>query len=141
MTDTRTKALNTVRFLKITEPCIARLKDERTLNVAGENASFNALPATMAARMALRVALENGCTTIRVHQGIHKKWDFDVMALITATRQMCGGTLQGPSTDLPSNYGTLAMLQSGSTLDTVTTSVAVPSTLTAFDAPASADKE
>lgn len=141
MSDPRIKALNTVRFLKITEPCIARLKEERTLNVAGENSAFDTLPATMAARMALRVALENGCTKIRVHQGAHKKWDFDVMDLVTATRYMCGGNLQGPSTALPSNYGTLAMLQSGSTLDTVTTSVSVPSTITAFDAPASADKE
>ena len=141
MPNARTKALNTVRFLKIAEPCIARLKEERTLNVAGENESWDRLPATIAARMALRVALENGCTKICVHQGALRKREFDVMDLVKATRYMCGGNLQGPSTALPPNYCTLSALQSGSILDVRSTSVAVPSTITAFDAPASADKE
>lgn len=137
------KALNTVRYLKIAEPCIERLKHERTLNVSGdgESTAFDRLPATVAARMALRVALENGCTTIRVHQGAHRKWDFDVMDLVKATRYMCGGRLQGPTTALPPNYATLSLLQAGSTLDTFSKFVSVPSTITAFDAPALADKE
>lgn len=125
MSDARTKALNTVRYLKLAEPAIARLTEERTLNVAGDTPEFDTWPATLIARTCLRAALENGCTRIQVHQGVHRKWKFDVMDLVKATRYMTGGVLNAPSESLPEFYATQSLLSLGATLDRARIQVAV----------------
>lgn len=128
MATTREDAMQTVRHLKIAEPRIARLREERTLNVVGERADFDTVPPFAAARMALRAALENGCTKITVHQGVHRSVDFDVMTLLQMTRAMNGGVLHGPTHALPADYATASHLAMGNVFETTRPSIAVPST-------------
>lgn len=128
MKTARERAVETVRHLKIAESSIARLREERTLNVIGERADFDTVPPFAAARMALRAALENGCTKITVHQGVHRSMDFDVMNLLEMTRAMNGGVLHGPTHALPADYATVSHLSMGNEFDTTRPSIAVPST-------------
>ena len=86
------KAFNTVKYLKLTNGEIRDLRHERTLNVELEGTQLY-WPAELVAQYCLRVALENGCTKVRVHQGIRRA-EFDVMQLVTFTRHLTiGGTL------------------------------------------------
>lgn len=128
MADARTKAANTVRYLRLPPSALERLRQERTLNVVGDSEGYNRWPPLLLARMALRAALENGCTTICVHQGVHTKRFYDVMGLVTATRAMTGGYLQAPTHDLPSNYATRSLQSMGGVFDTTRPQIAVPTT-------------
>src|SRR3990172_4903549 len=85
MVDTRTRALNTVRHFRISPKRIERLKHERTLYATGAPLVW---PAEAVARYCMRVALENGCTTIAVCQGRHSPQYFDVMSLISYSRSL-----------------------------------------------------
>lgn len=138
MKTSREQANSMVRHLKIAEPRIARLREERTLNVVGERADFDTVPPFAAARMALRAALENGCTKITVHQGAHRSVDFDVVTLLRMSKDMNGGVLHGPTHALPDDYATVSHLAMGNTFDTTRPSIAVPSTA---PFPTSAGKE
>lgn len=125
------KAINTVRYLKIAEPCIANLKAEKTLNVAGENPAFNDWPPVLVAKYCLRTALENGCTRITVHQGALRKTDFDVIQLVKWTRSQNSGYLPTSPHMLPSNLATAHMLNMGAELGVTKPHAAVSVDLTA----------
>lgn len=126
MATPREKALNTVKYLKIAPSRIGQLASNKTLHVTGAPSCW---PASVVAQHCLRVALENGCTRIRVYIGQHKKWEFDVMDLVMLSRQWhAGGHLAAPKMQVvPPDLATTGFNAVGSHLDTKETFVTVPS--------------
>ena len=86
-------------------------------------------PAEAVARYCMRVALENGCTTIAVRQGTRSPCYFDVMALITYSRSLLPhGQLAVPKmTVVPPDLATKGFASLGSYTDEKKTFVTVPS--------------
>ena len=126
MATPREKALNTVKYLKIAPSSIDQLATNKTLHVTGAPSCW---PATVVAQYCLRVALEQGCTKIRVYIGQHKKRDYDVMDLVTLSRKWhAGGHLGTPKgLIVPKYLATEGMKALGSFTDTKETLVTVPS--------------
>lgn len=126
MATPREKALNTVKYLKIAPSRIAKLASNKTLHVTGAPSVW---PAPVVAQYCLRVALENGCTTVRVYQGQHTKRDYDVMDLVTLSREWhAGGHLATPKMNIvPADLATTGFKAVGSFTDTKETLVTVPS--------------
>lgn len=128
MSDARTKALNTVRYLRLAPETIQGLRKEKRLSV---EAPPN-WPPELVAQYAVRVALENECTTIRVTQGRHTVREFDVMALCTLTRTLTGGTLPRPKLRfVPQRLATMGFKRLGADLMPfkAESQIAVPSNL------------
>lgn len=122
----REKALNTVKHLRISPGRIAKLKDEKTLHVTGAPLVW---PAEAVARYCMRVALENGCTTIVVRQGNRSPQYFDVMSLITYSRSLIPhGHLAVPKMKVvPPDLATKGFAALGSYTGEKKTLVVVPS--------------
>lgn len=100
------RALNTVRYLRLSTGEILDLRKEKTLNVEMQGTQLY-WPPEYVAQHCLRVALENGCTKIRVHQGVHRKTEYDVMTLCTVSRYLAVGNLSRPKLKLvPPKYVT-----------------------------------
>lgn len=126
MATPREKALNTVKYLKIAPSRIANLAKNKTLHVTGAPTAW---PAPVVAQYCLRVALEQGCTKIAVYQGVHRKHEYDVMDLVTLSRQWhAGGHLATPNLSIvPADLATTGFRALGSFTDTKNTLVTVPS--------------
>jgi len=86
-------------------------------------------PAEAVARYCMRVALENGCTTIAVRQGTRSPQYFDVMALISYSRTLVPhGRLAVPKMKIvPPDLATKGFAAVGSFTDEKKTLVTVPS--------------
>lgn len=126
MPTTREKALNTVKHFRIAPSRIARLKQEKTLYVTGAPTVW---PDEAVARYCMRVALENGCTTIAVCQGTRSPHYFDVMSLISYSRTLVPhGQLAVPKMNVvPADLATKGFASLGSYTDEKKTLVTVPS--------------
>lgn len=126
MPTSREKALKTVRHFRLAPGRIANLKHEKTLHVTGAPLVW---PAEAVARYCMRVALENGCTTIAVRQGRRSPQYFDVMALIRYSRTlMPHGQLAVPTMKIvPPDLATKGFAAMGSFTDEKKTFVTVPS--------------
>lgn len=126
MISARQRAMNTVKHFKISPGRIARLKDEKTLHVTGAPLVW---PADYVARYCMRVALENGCTKVSVHQGVRTPVEFDVMDLFTRSRQFTlTGELAVPQLKhVPPDLATKGFASVGSYTDEKKTLVVVPS--------------
>lgn len=126
---TQQKAENTVRYLRIAEPCLADLKQNKRLVIDAPKP----WPPGVVAQYAMRVALENGCTSIRVRQGVHTVRDYDVMKLVTMTRHLTpGGFLPRPTMKfVPKHLATMGFKRLGATLDGFKgeSQIAVPATI------------
>jgi hypothetical protein len=122
----REKALATCKYLKIAPNRIAKLAHEKTLHVTGAPTVW---PLEAVARYCMRVALENGCTKIRVQHGVHGNQTFDVMDLITYTRSLTfGGQIATPKMAVvPPDLATIGFASLGSYTDEKKTLVTVPS--------------
>jgi hypothetical protein len=122
----REKALNTVKYLRISPGRIANLKREKTLYATGAPLVW---PAEAVARYCMRVALENGCTTVAVCQGTRSPQYFDVMSLITHSRElMPHGQIAVPKMKVvPPDLATRGFAAMGSYTDEKKTFVTVPS--------------
>ena len=120
MADHRTKAKNTVNYLRIAPHSQRLLREERTLNVeVPKEASM--WPVTYCAQLSLRVALENGCTKVRVLKGQHVRAEYDVMDLVTLSRRMSasGRYLAAPTMKrVPANLATMGHARLGNRLET-----------------------
>lgn len=118
MTTTQQKALNTVRYLRLAPSRIARLRHERTMNIVLPKEA-EVWPSSVVAQYYLRLALENACTKIRVHKGVHSKQEYDVMTLVKVTRYLSlGGVLSRPKWNIPANFATAKFAAMGEVLDT-----------------------
>lgn len=120
MPTTREKALNTVKYLRIAPSRIARLRQERTLNAVLPK-DAECWPSSVVATYCLRLALENGCTRIRVIKGVHSKQEYDVMTLVKAARHLSttGRYLHRPTmARVPSNLATAGFERLGNILET-----------------------
>ena len=120
MADHRTKALNTVNYLRIDPRCQQKLREERLLvvEVPKEAAVW---PAERIAQHCLRVALENGCTRIRIEKGTHERPEFDVMQLVQLSRRLSasGTYLAAPRMKkVPANLATMGFARLGNRLET-----------------------
>jgi hypothetical protein len=126
MPTSREKALNTVRHFRLAPGRIANLKHEKTLFATGAPTVW---PAEAVARYCMRVALENGCTTIAVCQGTRSPIYFDVMSLFTYSRSlMPHGQLAVPKMKVvPPDLATKSFASVGSFTDEKKTLVTVPS--------------
>lgn len=126
MPTTRERALNTVKHFRIAPKRIEGLKHEKTLHVTGAPLVW---PAEAVARYCMRVALENGCTTIAIRQGTRSPQYFDVMSLITYSRSlMPHGQLAVPKMKVvPPDLATTGFAALGSFTDEKKTLVTVPS--------------
>lgn len=126
MISARQRAMNTVRHFRIAPSRIAKLRDEKTLHVTGAPTVW---PADYVAQYCKRVALENGCTRISVHQGTRTPVDFDVMELFTRSRQLTlTGELAVPTMKVvPPDLATKGFASVGSYTDEKKTFVVVPS--------------
>lgn len=126
MATPREKALNTVKYLKIAPSAIAQLAKGKTLHVTGAPLMWSP---TVVAQYCLRVALEQGCTTVRVYIGQYIKRDYDVMDLVTVSRAWHrGGHLTTPNMKVvPADLATKGFNALGSYTDTKETFVTVPS--------------
>ena len=107
MLSPKQRALNTVRYLRLSNGEILDLRKEKTLNVELEGTQLY-WPPEYVAQHCLRVALENGCTKVRVHQGVHRKTEYDVMTLCTVSRHLTiSGVLGRPRLkSVPPKYAT-----------------------------------
>lgn len=120
MPDHRTKALNTVNYLRIAPQSIAKLREERTLHVELPKEAHH-WPVSLAAGVALRVALENGCTKIRMYKGQHCRAEYDVMQLVSMCRKLSasGRYLATPKMKrVPANLATMGHARLGNRLET-----------------------
>lgn len=119
MLTVREKARNTVNYLRIAPRSQRLLRDEKTLNV--EVPKYASMwPASLVAQYCLRVALENGCTKIRVLKGVHCRPEYDVMDLVTLSRRLSasGRYLAAPKmTKVPANLATMQQLRLGNRLE------------------------
>lgn len=122
----REKALATVKHFRIAPSRIAKLRDEKTLHVTGAPLVW---PADVVARYCMRVALENGCTKVSVHQGTRTPVEFDVMDLVTRSRALTmTGRMNVPKMkQVPADLATKGFAAVGSFTDEKKTLVTVPS--------------
>jgi len=119
------RALNTVRHLRLSEPQIADLRKEKTLFVTGAPLEW---PPVLVAQYVLRAALENGCTTIEVRQGVHRVRSFDTMRLFTWARMWRGGRPPTPKMKrIPPYIGTMKQAAVGNFLEARRPLIVVPS--------------
>jgi len=119
MITTQQKALNTVQYLRIAPSRIARLKHEKTLNVVLPKEA-ECWPSTVVAQHCVRLALENACTRIRVHKGVHSKQEYDVMTLCKVSRYLSpsGKFLHRPTMrHVPANLATAGFARLGGVLE------------------------
>ena len=120
MADHRTKARNTVNYLRIAPQSQRLLREERTLNVeVPKEASM--WPVSLIAQHCLRVALENGCTKIRILKGQHVRPEYDVMTLVQMCRKMSasGTYLAAPNMKkVPAHLATMGFARLGNRLET-----------------------
>ena len=120
MADHRTKAKNTVDYLRIHAHSQRLLREERTLHVEIPQEA-NMWPVSLAATVAYRVALENGCTKIRMYKGQHCRAEYDVMKLTGLIRQLSasGTYLTAPHLKkVPANLATMGHARLGNRLET-----------------------
>ena len=136
MPTTRQRAQNTVKYLRLTGGEVAGLRKEKTLNVEVQGAQLY-WPPHYVAQYCLRLALENGCTTIRVHQGVHRKREFDVMKLCTISRYLACGALSRPMFKFvpPSMLTRIRAMRFGERVEPQRNWVNVPSSLTPVSSP------
>lgn len=120
MPDHRTKARRTVDYLRIHPRSQRWLREERVLNVeVPKEASM--WPVSLCAQMSLRVALENGCTKVKIIKGQHVRAEYDVMDLVKLSRQMSasGRYLAAPNMKkVPANLATMGHARLGNRLET-----------------------
>ena len=113
------KARNTVNYLRLAPSRIARLKHEKTLNVIVPKHA-ECWPSSVVATYCLRLALENACTRVRVHKGVHSKQEYDVMTLVKAARGLSttGQFLHRPTQKIvPANLATAGFASLGNILE------------------------
>ncbi len=115
-----------MQHLRLSPQRIANLAREKTLFATGAPLVW---PAEAVARYCMRVALENGCTSIAVCQGTRSPQYFDVMALISYSRSlMPHGQLAVPKMKhVPPDLATRGFAAVGSFTDEKKTLVTVPS--------------
>lgn len=118
--------MNTVKHFRLSPGRITNLQHEKTLHVTGAPTVW---PAEAVARYCMRVALENGCTTIAIRQGTRSPQYFDVMSLITYSRSLIPhGHLAVPKMKhVPPDLATKGFASLGSYTDEKKTFVTVPS--------------
>ena len=120
MVDHRTKARNTVNYLRIDPRCQRLLQQERLLVVEVPKEAV-VWPSNRIAQHCVRVALENGCTRIRIEKGVHGRAEYDVMSLVTFSRRLSasGTYLAAPQMKkVPANLATMGFARLGNKLET-----------------------
>lgn len=120
MADHRIKARNTMNYLRIDPRCQRKLREERLLVVEVPKEAM-VWPSNRIAQHCLRVALENGCTRIRIEKGVHGRAEFDVMDMVTFSRKLSasGTYLATPKMKkVPANLATMGFARLGNKLET-----------------------
>lgn len=85
-------------------------------------------PCFLYAKYFIRIALENGCTHIEIHKGVHHRHRFDVGTLLMQIKRELGGKLPRPRhhPTLLKSISTRGQRARGNWTDTLNGSIAVP---------------
>lgn len=116
-----------VRQLSIREPQVQALSNERLLKIEMPKQSWD-WPMALVAQYALRLALENQCTRVRVVRGI-SSYEYDVLQLLDLSRKLhYGGALTVPRYPHrpPAYLATMGHKALGSVVDKTRPMIAVP---------------